>query len=99
MKRDKLRGMKMPKKRQEMEDEELMMELDDLDMEGLEDEGMEDMPMDDDVMYAEGEEVTEVAMLDDVSDDDLLAEIRRRGLSMDEMEDEEEDMDDEDAMA
>ena len=90
MKRDKLKSMKMPKKA-EMGDEEIMADLDMLEEEGPEDGDMameDEMPMED------------AGMLEDVSDEELLAELEKRGLAPASedmaMEDEEEEMDLED---
>lgn len=80
MKKDKLKSLKMPEKMSEEMPEEMGMELD-----GMEDEedAMEEMKMD--------EEESPLAEFDD---EELLAEIKKRGL-MSELEGEEEDMEEE----
>jgi hypothetical protein len=75
----KLAKMQMPKKRMnEMEiSEESMAESPEMEMEGEDMEDMEDMELSE--MEGEGEEESNPA-LENLSDDELMAEIKKRGL-------------------
>ena len=89
--KDKLGMLSMPKNK--MAEEEAMMDLDMLDM-PEEELASEDMPEEEMEMANE-----EMGMLEDISDDDLIAEIQKRGLELPEeemmAEDEEADLEEE----
>lgn len=76
---DKLKNLKMPGK--PMAEEEALM---DLDMLGGEEMPGEEMPEEDDMMLEEGG--AELGMLDDISDEELIAEMQKRALAMPEEE-------------
>lgn len=94
MKKDKLKKLKMPSADKAISDEDIMMDL-----EGLDEEGMdEDMMMADEGLDEEGAMESPLA---DFSDDELMEEMKARGLMgddepEDDMEYAEEDDEEED---
>ena len=88
-KKDQLKRLKMPKKAKNpsMNEDELEMKLDELQDE--EEMDMEEMDMSE--MMPEEEGMKEELYLEDASDEELLAEMKKRGLAND-MEEEEEEL-------
>lgn len=80
MKKEMLKKMQMPKK--PMAEEEAEMDL------GLEMGDMEDMPMEPEMPMPEGEEEMaegEISPLADLGDEEIINELKSRGLSLDDI--------------